>query len=133
MTKANDPKLTTLEEILKEGAKNVSTDKLYWGLTNEAHQLESEVETLADKTEAKARALADGLMDKNKTFKEALKELNELYNRTVELKNEEIRLNITEILDITRVIIADSMEQAECGVIKFNTKNKEIKILTAKL
>ena len=127
MTKTNDSKLTTLDEILKEGAKNVSTDKLYWGITNEAHRLEIEIENLSRKTEAKAKILADSLMDKNISFKEALRELNELYNRTVEVENKEIKINIIEILDVASAIVRDSMEQAECGIIKFNTKNKEIK------
>lgn len=63
------------------------------------------------------------------TLEEILKELNELYNRTVEIENKEIKLNAIEILDTTRTIITDLMEQAECRFIKFNTKGKEKGVL----
>ena len=127
MTKISDSKLTSLEEILKEGAKNVSTDKLYWGLTNEAHQMEYEVEALADKTEAKARVLAEGLMNKNNTFEEALKELKRLNDLRNDITNEEIRQNITQILDITQSIIFKEMQQVRCDIRKFNNEDEAIK------
>lgn len=127
MTQITETKLTSLEEILKEGAKKVSTDKLYWGITNEAYQMECEVEALANKTEAKAKVLAEGLMDKNNTFEEALKELKLLNDLRNNIKCEEIKENVTQILDITQSIILKEMQQVRCDIRKYNKEVETIK------
>lgn len=127
MTQITEAKLKSLEEILKEGAKNVRTYKLYWGIINEAYQMELEVEALADKTEAKAKVLAEGLMDKNNTFEEALKELKLLNDLRNDIKCEEIKENVTQILDITQSIILKEMQQVRCDIRKYNKEVETIK------